>query len=456
MTREDLVTFAQDEDGNLTFLGLFCALTMAIFGGIAVDLMASEVRRAKVQATLDRSVLAAADLENTLDPEAVVRDYFDKMQLTDADLDVVVDQEDRSKIVTASAVAAMDANFTSLLGVSGYQADALAQAQEAGVATEISMVIDISKSMWSNNRIGRTKRAARNFADIVLSEANEGLVSVSLVSYADQVDAGQDILDLLNVNQTHHFGECIEFPASAFGSTTLDRAATYEQSQQFSWNYTGYNHTYNSYCPKWSGSEISAFQSTAAGLRRDINRTWPREGTAIYNGLKWGVALLDPDFRTISAGLAAGGNISPEFANRPADFGSDTAKHLVLMSDGENSVSKRIADFAYDTEEERAFWNDTNFWHHLAWNIPAEEHDQWHYDAVTEAQGDMYTSQMCNAAKSAGITIWAVGFELSDDGAAVLENCASSANHFFRVEGDEINEAFINIGRNIVQLRLTQ
>jgi hypothetical protein len=65
-------------------------------------------------------------------------------------------------------------------------------------------------------------------------------------------------------------------------------------------------------------------------------------------------------------------------------------------------------------------------------------------------------SNICAAARAKNIVIWSIGFEVSNHGANVMRDCASSPSHFFRVEGVEITEAFSAIARQINQLRLTQ
>ena len=57
--------FLRREDGNLIIFSLFMIVGMLLFTGIAIDVMRSEVARTKLQNTLDRAVLAAADLDQT-------------------------------------------------------------------------------------------------------------------------------------------------------------------------------------------------------------------------------------------------------------------------------------------------------------------------------------------------------------------------------------------------------
>ena len=70
--------FVNDEDGAVLVFSLVLFILMVMMGGFAVDLMRYETTRTTLQNTLDRSTLAAASLSQSLDPEAVMRDYFTK------------------------------------------------------------------------------------------------------------------------------------------------------------------------------------------------------------------------------------------------------------------------------------------------------------------------------------------------------------------------------------------
>ena len=75
--------FALDDSGTMTIFATYIILMMILVCGIGVDLMRNELERTEVQATMDRAILAAADLDQTLDPEDVVSDYFAKAGLSD-------------------------------------------------------------------------------------------------------------------------------------------------------------------------------------------------------------------------------------------------------------------------------------------------------------------------------------------------------------------------------------
>ncbi len=82
------------------------------------------------------------------------------------------------------------------------------------------------------------------------------------------------------------------------------------------------------------------------------------------------------------------------------------------------------------------------------------------YDRIVEtveaATMDGYLRQICGAARAKGITVYTIGFETSDHGAAMLRDCATAPGYHFAVEGAEIGDAFSAIAGNINLLRLTQ
>jgi len=63
---------------------------------------------------------------------------------------------------------------------------------------------------------------------------------------------------------------------------------------------------------------------------------------------------------------------------------------------------------------------------------------------------------VCQAAKDNDVIIFAIGLEVTTSNGDRLRNCASSASHYYDVDGNDIGFAFQNIASQINQLRLTQ
>lgn len=458
LTRMRHSKFATREDGSMTIFAVYMFMMMLLVCGIGVDLMRNEMERVRLQNTVDRAVLAAADLDQELDPEAVVADYFNKAGMSDYLNSVTVDEGLNYRVVTANASTTYDTQFMRLMGVPEMVVPALGTAEERIANVEISIVLDISGSMGGNNKIRNMRDAAKVFVDTVVREETEDLISVSLIPYSEHVNAGPDLFNKLSTNQLHNFSHCIEIPDAQYKQAKLDRSVVYKQGQHFQWGHDSKNRVRRPMCPSADYERITAHSQNANALKTQIGKLQATGSTSIFIGMKWATALLDPDFRPVIQQLVNEGLVDTEFQTRPAAYSDvETLKTIVLMTDGQNWYSNRIADWAYDTPSEAVHWSKNNFWYYMYDVVPSGDRWKWYEAEIyTPSTGDTYLSQICKAAKDKGIVVWSIGFEVTNHSATQMQNCASSPTHFFRVEGVEITEAFKSIARTINQLRLTQ
>ncbi len=452
--------FSKEEDGVMTYFAFFMLFIMLLVGGIGVDLMQNEMQRTKLQATVDRAVLAAADLDQELTPQAVVNDYFDKAGLSDYLSAVSVDEGLNYRIVQAQASTTSKTRFMKFMGVDELPVPAIGTAEERMANVEISMVLDISGSMGNNNKMPNMQDAAEVFIDTVLTEANEDLISINLVPYTAQVNAGETIFDMV-ANAQHPYSHCIDFEEEDFDATSLDFDMSYEHMQHFEagWGWNGSNAENaigNPGCPKRDYEEIVAYSQNATMLKNTVNSYSARANTSIHIGMKWGVAMLDPSFRPITQELNLNLEADAEFANRPVAYNdSETLKTVILMTDGENVPTYRIQPWYYANGNHWYHWSRYPLFWYLN-NYVWGSWDNWRYEKYSASEADTMLDNICEAAKTQGIVVWSIGFEVTDHSANVMRNCASTPSHFFRVEGVEISEAFEAIAKQINQLRLTQ
>lgn len=453
--------FVRDESGTMTIFSVYILLMMLLVGGIGVDLMRNEMERTRVQAVIDRAVLAAADLDQTLDPEAVVNDYFAKAGMSNYLTSVDVKQGLNFRTVTVNADTSTPTQFMRLMGVDSLSVPARSQAEERITNVEISLVLDISGSMSDNNKMPNLRNAANTFVDTLLREETEDLISISVVPYTAHVNASFPIFSNLNVERQHAFSWCVEFLDSEFSTTTFDLTRTYEHMQHFEEQgfntFTGGPAIENPGCPQQFAENITAFSQDGDTLKNRINQLEPRSNTSIHLGMKWGVSLLDPSFQPITQNLATIDRADEAFASRPASYSDpETLKTVVLMTDGINVVTHRLTPEAYSTRSLRSHWARFPLEWYLRNFVPRQRWDEFRTVKYTPADGDRLLGNICDAAKAQGIVVWSVGFEVTDRSADVMRDCASSPSHFFRVEGVEISEAFTAIASQINQLRLTQ
>ena len=101
--RSPFCAFKEEENGSLVIFAVFMVLMILTMAGIGIDLMRSERDRTVLQHTLDRAVLAAADLDQEQAPAKVVNDYFAAAGLEDFLSSVSVDQGLNYKTIGAQA-----------------------------------------------------------------------------------------------------------------------------------------------------------------------------------------------------------------------------------------------------------------------------------------------------------------------------------------------------------------
>ena len=344
--------FRKDESGAMIIFGLIIFVMMLLAGGMAVDFIRFEHERANLQYTLDRAVLASAALSQPLDPVTVAEDYFDKSDLENYELDVRMPTNViNAREITANASLTMNTFFINMLGIESMDAAARGAAEERIPKVEISLVLDVSGSMGNNGKLANLKTAAKEFVDTLLIDENEDLVSISLIPYNMQVNAGEDLLNAMNVSDEHDSSHCVDFSSSSYNSAAISSSSELQRAGHFDPFYTSIdhpgsasddNHTRLFMCPTTSYSEIITFSQDAGALRTRIDALEAGGNTSIDIGAKWGTYLLDP---SSNAALVGAGGMDTAFDTRPASYSDEeTIKILVIMTDGVNTTEYRLND----------------------------------------------------------------------------------------------------------------
>ncbi|MGO4907661.1 VWA domain-containing protein [Pseudorhodobacter sp. W20_MBD10_FR17] len=504
--------FAKREDGSLLILGLMLFVIMSMMGGLAIDLMRYEQRRTLLQQTLDRSVLAGAAMSQKLTGQAVVTDYFAKAGLSDT-LDYVdMDKGDNYRIVTATASSKLDTYFMHMIGIKEIEADGDAVAEQRVSNIEVSMVLDISGSMYGS-RIDKLRPAAREFITTVLAAAEPGHVSISIVPYNAQVNVGKSIMDSFNVDDNHTSSYCIQLPTSAYLSNDISTTTKMVHNAHFDpySSYYYYSSATSFNCSPESGNTVTAVNNNETTLHNAINNMVVGGNTSINIGVKWGAYLLNHNANAVIKNLVTAKKVIDGFSDRPMDpLTEDVLKVLIVMTDGQNTSDYVIND-PYNSGLSNIYVNKKSgavtvyfnqsgnkdwYWvssdkfkstldgstqtmsdyNQLTWpevwaKYPVEYVAKYFYSNAVSGSSSYWEGQfrswnyydkdtqlqdICTAAKSQNIVIYGIGFEAPDDGRTQVRNCASSTAHYFDASGLEISTAFRAIANNITQLRLTQ
>ncbi|SLN40173.1 TadE/TadG family type IV pilus assembly protein [Pseudooctadecabacter jejudonensis] len=376
-----LSRFRKDEDGAMIIFSLFMFVMILWLGGMSVDLMRFETTRAKLQGTLDRATLAAADLDQTQPPAEVVKDYFRKAGMIDfLDGEPYVEQGLNYRIVSAAAEAEMPLMFYDIPrvftqpfnpGLTALTVSGTSSAEERVTDVEVSLILDVSTSM-SGSRIENLRPAARNFVTTVLANntnAPQGLITISMIPYSAVVSPGSAFDTHMNINRTHSYSNCVLFESGSFNSIELDLSQPHDHVAHFDpdWFTSDSNPIGNPWCPTGNNNAIVPISTSVTDLHTAIDALTPYGNTAIDMGMKWGVGLLDPSTRTVVNQLV-GQNVVPGVASgRPYEHDlEDVQKVVVLMTDGENTTQ-------YDLKE-RFRTTNSYFWFDRSSNPTGELH----------------------------------------------------------------------------------
>lgn len=429
-------------------LAAFLLIPMTLCAGGAVDLLRHEQIRVALQDSLDRGVLAAAALNQPNSARSTIEGYLKTVSFgTPIALTVTEDRQINSRRVAATAMVAYPTTFLGLAGIRTLTVPAKASAQETRQNVEMSLVLDISGSMYDNQGMVQLKPAAKNFVDAVLKEDTRAVTSVSIVPFAGQVNLGEGVFDYLasqknqpqnwKYDRRHRLSSCFEMLDTDFGSAGMPFWPDRDQVPHF----TFYNLNSTGKKPWWCPTDdasISYLSNDPVYLKKRIDALQPFDGTGTAYAMKWAQLLLDPAMQSTVTAIA-NRKLAPvptSFVGRPAAFNDpDTLKFLVLMTDGQIAFQPRPKDDSIDVLTDRSV-------------------NGIHKEIFSGRVEDQY-KRVCDYSKSKGITIFTIAFKISDNNVAKkLAACASNPSFAYRVDGLDIAKAFQSIASAIQKLKL--
>lgn len=371
--RRTVSRFRREEDGAMIIFGLYILVAMMIVSGIAFDVMRFETERVRTQSALDRAVLAAASLSQPLGAQEVVESYFEKSGVVGA-VSITEDRGVNFRTVSATSQVVVPTRFmrmvdrTMLLGQLSPELaihDGVFTLGTASGATaienipniEISLVLDNSGSMGSNQRLTNLKVAAKEFVNAMLCNptdpsdgadctVEDGRVSMTIVPYNEQVNAGEDLLNQFTaVTGEHNYSHCVTFDAADFDSRAIPVTMPLQRTGHFDpWSSNRVTPRETSrVCKTDAGAPITVLEKDRTRLKQRIDALVANGNTSIDLGMKWGVALLDPAAQPVVNGLADLNIVNNVFRGRPVAYdNTETIKVVVLMTDGENTSQHQL------------------------------------------------------------------------------------------------------------------
>ncbi|WP_333829706.1 pilus assembly protein TadG-related protein [Pararhodobacter sp.] len=355
-----LRAFQTRSEGALALFALFLFLGLVLMGGVGIDLMRYEQERVRLQGATDRAVLAATSLRQTQDMETVIRDYLARENLEHLIDSIETDQGVNFREARVTARGTVPTLLMHMVGIRELGMQVVSAAEERVPNLEISLVLDLSGSMNSFGRLQNLQTAAEEFINTVFGTSDEGSISMSLVPYTGQVNAGAALLDHFDVAHRQPFSHCVDFDSHHYNTTALPpdiRLQGAGHGNLYLYPQYGYYQQNNPLGDSWgdptiyncptapgnSGVVVRALGTEAAELIGRVNAMQARGATSIDIGMRWGVALLDPSLRPVVSGMIGAGHVDAGMEGRPVAFDDpETMKIVVLMTDGQNFEERRL------------------------------------------------------------------------------------------------------------------
>lgn len=442
---------AKDDRGSVVIMfGLTIFVIFTIVGS-AVDYGRAMLARARLQAAVDSSVLAAArvwQLENDLElAEQKARAHFDTNKPSEPSRVVQFTPDMVAATFTMVGETAVRTPFLSFVQIPQILVATRGQALiagggNAGTNLEVSLMLDVTGSM-AGTKIDDLKAAAKDLIDIVVwSDQSEFTSRVALAPFSSAVNAGD-----LGPSVAFNPNSSRDFKLRNGDTKKRYRTDTYCLSERTGSNaFTDAVPTGNDRIPRVYQSNSSTACVPAAPivpmtsnkdtLKGVINGFVASGNTSGHLGTAWAWYLLSPNWSSVL----------PE--------GSKPAAYSMLTQVGEKGqpLLKKVAVLMTDGEYNYQYCNSTT---PNTAGATIADYDTGSSGANCKSPNGTSTTQarsMCAAMKAAGITVYTVGFAIGSAGAAftTLQGCASEPHMFYNTTtGDELRNAFRHIATSI-------
>jgi Flp pilus assembly protein TadG len=422
--------FVEDQSGN--FALAFAAASIALMAsvGIAVDYTRLVSAKSQLSSALDSAILSTAqDISRgkikVKDAKGRMMNFLisnlDERRYPEAKVgleNVTVDSATGGLSAEATVDITMAFPFLGNSPVNTVRVKSGAAYSERKV--EVAMVLDVTGSMGDQVvKTGSSKikdlKAATNVAISAFLDNGNDNTRVAIVPYSTGVNSGS-------------ISSAVVDPR---GNVPIDKCATerrgvhmFDDASPSVAKVTRADELYiankDYVCPVAAVQPLTRDKSVLTSL---VGKLSPRGYTAGHIGIQWGQYLLSPNWKSLMTAQSA-----------PAAYAEPmTDKYLIVMTDG-----------LFNTDFSKAA------------TLPVKA-------GIKQASGRLAMGY-CDAAKSNGIKIFTIGFDLDGikdpkeraEAELTLKSCADSEANFYRADsGKELEDAFKDIVVQVQKLRLT-
>lgn len=518
--KNQLGRFVSDESGNAAMLYAGALLPMLAMIGGAVDTANYFSAKAKLQNACDAAVLAGRQAmqgsywDNSVEVEADKFFAFNfpdgTQQSTDVAFNIVQNKADRAELL-GEATATIPTILMKLFGYDTLGIGVKCDAKRDLGHNDVVLVLDVTGSMankpsnGSGTKIQRLREGTKGLYRALDDSASNSITRFGIVPYSHTVNVGaslqnKDILrdqPMVGVSTTCKKGKCttsvytkwVHINQSSWNSGNTNGNGGGGGSENG--NTQGFRTSGNACIEERPsiGKGLDPFEiddivtladvdTVAQNAGNEPELQWGRydparhDYTAIRtrNGVQFYVIadqevqvgcpseasklkeyFSEDEFNAAISSATArvtGGTYhdvgmlwGTRFISRKGLFASDNPekwddiainKHIVFMTDGMLDTGSTL----YSAHGIESFQDRTKGW------------------GGQDAQHISRFKSACNVAKSMGVTIWVIALDVNDT--EDVEDCATSAGHFYTSDGSDLEEVFEKIGQGIGNLRLTQ
>lgn len=495
--------FARDERGVAFFmvaLGMSVTLTAT---GSAIDYGRAHMVQTKLSQALDAGGLAAAQVINSEDVEVETRKYFHSNYPANylgsrVDGPFVTVNENRT-IMDLNVSAEVPTVFLNLVGIRSIPVRAESQISRENKGMELVLVLDITGSMTSGNKIGAMKTAAEDLVHILYGGKFSGLDTieglwVGLVPYVTSVNIGPSRIAWTKGYSESRYPSnypsnkvkwkgCIEGRSQAL-EITDDPPVAGDSSTLFPIFFWADHNTDNDWIKSngsisiidgphptngdtvigpntGCGNELTPMQSsrsTVVNKIRELN-SWGRGGTMSSTGIVWAWRMLSPRWHGLW------NHADPSL---PKPYRTPLMnKVVILLTDGENQFHRTSNP---PSGINAANWSDYTPWGRIGdgrLRTPGGAVITRNDPEGKQAINDM-TLAVCNSMKANGIIIYTITFGLG--GTNNVTNCDQHSNaakklfckcatqpayYFDSPDNATLQKVFKQIGDSLGNLRIS-
>ncbi len=408
--------FSKDIKGNVAPIFAVAIIPIIMSAGAAIDYSRMSNDMTRMQNAVDSALLAGGhDLLNTRKRgfkrhgiRKKIHQYLKaniepKLYAQIKSVRVKYDRSDKS--LTATLRAASPTTLLSVLGKEKLDYTVVASTQAENGRIEVVLVLDNTGSMLDDNKIDNLKTAASSFVNQLLDLNKHRTVSqIAIVPFSEYVNVGTANARARWVKFPHavdknNWSGCVGSRNAPHNLTDRARGRPFPAVKAI-------------YCP----AEITNLTNNKNELDSSISSMEAIGGTYIPSGLMWGLRVISPGApfkKAVSYGTARRQNVK---------------KVIVLMTDGENSISPEIPVSPYHTNNDVDYSNGA-------------------------------TTQACSYVKRNKITLYTVSFgaSITPKTKTLMRECASGPGKYFHaVSGGDLNAAFNQVSSDLKKLRLTR